>query len=91
MKIPLPPKTVLTLTKLWPHARRQGHEIGHVYRVGYYCKKDGLDTIWLVDAEGNYDWTVDHDFVAKFFTVTKLSTERSLYGVNKIELGPLPL
>jgi len=30
-----------------------GREIGQIYRVGYYAKQDGTDTVWLVDSSGD--------------------------------------
>ncbi len=86
---PLPPATVLRLVRLWPHARKQGREIGQLYRVGYYSKMDGLDCVWLVDSGGHYGWTADHAFVSRHFEVVRRSSERSLYGSNRPKLGPL--
>ena len=86
---PLRPGTLLRLVRLWPHARKQGREIGQLYRVGYYSKMDGLDCVWLVDSSGRYDWTADHAFVSRHFHVIRRSSERSLYGSNRPKLGPL--
>ncbi len=81
--MPIRPLTVLRLRKLWPHARKQGHEVGQIYRVGYYCKHCGVGVIWLVDSDGNYNWTVDQEFIDKHFEVVQPSLERSLYGNNR--------
>ncbi len=83
------PRTVLTLKKLWPHARKQGRELGQIWRVGYYSKRDGLEVVWLVDEKGEYQWTVDKDFVVEFFCVVSESKERSLYGLHRPPIGPL--
>lgn len=88
-KRPLRPRTVLRLAKLWPHARKQGREVGQIYRVGYCCKDCGSNVIWLVDEAGSYNWTADHQFVARFFEVIELSSEMSLYGRKRPRLGPL--
>ena len=66
--------------KLWPNARKQGHEIGDIWRVGYYSKQDGLDCIWLVNTEGVYDWTSDHDWLGRKFEVLSLSDEDDFHG-----------
>ena len=87
---PIKPLTVLRLVKLWPHVRRHGREIGQVYRVGYYCRHCGLDIVWLVDRDGNYNWTADHEFLDRFFEILVRSRERSLYGRNRPEIGKLP-
>ena len=86
-KPPIYPKTVIKITKLWPHARKHGHEIGQVWRVGYYSKKDGLDIIWLVDEKGGYSWTIEEAFLKKYFEVVRTSSEKSIYGVGKPQLG----
>jgi hypothetical protein len=85
----LRPKTILRLNRLWPHARKRGHEIGQIYRVGYYICKDGFDVVWLVDSEGNYNWTADPKWVYKHFEVIEYSKETSLRGRNREALGPL--
>ena len=52
MKKPIPPLSVVVLKKLWPHARKQGHEVGEKRRIGYYSRQDGLDCVWLVNPQG---------------------------------------
>ena len=84
---PLPPKTVLRLAKLWPHARKQGHEIGEIRRVGYYTPEDGLDCIWLVDDLGRYNWTADHMWVRQHFEVVECSDENDMFGGKLPGLG----
>ena len=83
MKKPIPPRSVLRLIKLWPNARKQGHEIGEIWRVGYYSKQDGLDCIWLVNTEGVYDWTSDHDWLCRKFEVLSLSDEEDFHGDDR--------
>jgi len=85
----IPPKTVLRLSLLWPHARKQGREIGQIYRVGYYCRHCGPAVIWLVDSKGDYVWSVDLSFLKKHFEVLETSKENSVYGSNRPKLGKL--
>jgi hypothetical protein len=73
--------------KLWPHARKKGHEIGEHWRVGYYSKQDGPDLIWLVDDAGSYRWTIDQAFLDRYFEVIEASKEKSYYGDNREKLG----
>jgi len=87
--IPYPPLTVLRLTKLWPHARKQGHEKGDVWRVGYYSKQDGLDCIWLVDKDGKYDWTAEADWIRDQFEVVQTSSDRNYFGKRRARIGSL--
>jgi hypothetical protein len=49
---------------------------------------DGLDCIWLVNDKGEYEQTIDHDFLKKYFEVESASRERSLYGRNRRPFGP---
>lgn len=84
---PLPPKTLLKLVKLWPHARKHGREIGQLYRVGYYSRRDGLEIVWLVDANGSYNWTAELPFIHQHFEIVGKSKERSWYGSERPLLG----
>jgi lipopolysaccharide transport protein LptA len=76
--------------RLWPNARPQGHEVGEVWRVGYYSRCDGLEAIWLVNGKGEYVWTVDEAFLRKHFEVVEVARERSIFGRGRPRLGPLP-
>ena len=88
---PIPPRSVLRLQKLWPHARKHGHEVGEIRRVGYYSEQDGLDCIWLAANDGAYDLTVDHDWLYDKFEVLAFSDEDDFYGENRDVLKPLTL
>jgi len=48
-----------------------------------------LDCIWLVNEEGKYEQTIDHDFLAKYFEIVEISRERSLYGKSRAPFGPI--
>ena len=88
-RIPIPPRSVLRIKKLWPHARSQGHEKGEIRRVGYYSRQDGLDCVWLVDGKGNYDWTTDHEWLYDVFEVIEYSDETDLHGDDRPALGAM--
>jgi hypothetical protein len=85
--VPIPPCSLIsvrrTARRSWPH------EVGKVFRIGYYGKADGLDCIWLVDESGKYAQTIDHECLHKFFKVESVSQERSLYGRGRPQFGPL--
>lgn len=68
---PIPSNTRIRLTKLWPHARSQGKELGQVWRIGEYSEADGTDVIWLVDSNDEYVWTIDHEFLHAHFIVER--------------------
>lgn len=89
MKRPIPPLSVVRLKKLWPHARKQKHEIGQTLRIGYYSRQDDLDCIWLVNDTGDYFWTIDHDFLEKYFEVVERSKETSFHGAARPKLKPI--
>jgi len=86
---PVPPTSVLRLVRLWPNARKQGKEAGQVWRVGYYSQRDGVATIWLVNARGEYVCTIDEPFLSEHFEVVETTKERSIYGRGRPRLGPL--
>ena len=62
--------------------------LGKVFRIGYYGRRDGLDCIWLVNSDGVYEQTLDHDFLFKHYEIVMLSDESSLYGVRRPKLPP---
>ena len=80
MKLPISPLSIVRIKKLWPHARKQKHQVGQTLRVEYYSPQDGLDCIWLVDDAGNYFWTIEHKFLDKHSEIVERSKESSLYG-----------
>lgn len=64
-----------------------GYE-GRIFRIGYYRKQDGLDCVWLVDDEGNYNETVDQAMIKTHFKVLQLSNETDLFGDARPVIGP---
>jgi hypothetical protein len=74
------PETLVEIVKLWPWARSKGHFIGQIWEIGFYSKREGLDSIWLCDdKERRYAWLIDRHFFDKFFMVKKESKNRNLY------------
>lgn len=74
------PETIVKIKKLWPWAKSKGYFVGQIWEVGYYSKRDGLDFIWLCDdKERRYTWSVDGDFLEKYFVVKEKSKNRRLY------------
>jgi hypothetical protein len=61
---------------------------GRVFRIGYYRKNDGLDCVWLVNDEGDYQETMDQRMIQTHFEVLQLSDETDLYGVDRPVIGP---
>jgi hypothetical protein len=84
---PIPPCTMVRV-KASP-TKKSAANIGKRFRVGYYSWQDGLDCIWLVNDDGKYERTIDHEFLHKFFEIELLLKERSLYGKNRPRLAPI--
>jgi hypothetical protein len=83
----MPPGSVVRV-KASPY-RSWRKNVGRRFRIGYYSQADGLDCIWLVNEEGEYEQAIDHEFLRKFFEVEIRSKERSLYGKNRPQLAAL--
>ena len=64
-------------------------EVGRTFRVGYYSRKHGLDCIWLVNDDGEYEQTTDRDNLLRFFEIERLTDEKDYFGLHKRSLGPL--
>lgn len=87
--VPIPPKSVVRLAVSDRETPRWKRKIGTVFRVGYYGRKDGLDCIWLVNDEGDYEQTTDHEFLFKYFDIIVVSEESDLYGRERPKLPPV--
>jgi hypothetical protein len=85
-RTPIPPCSVVRV-KAAPRSPWR-EKIGVRFRIGYYSRMDGLDCIWLVNDEGKYQETIDHDYLARFFEVETISKERSWYGRGR---PPFPI
>jgi hypothetical protein len=81
---PIPPLSVVRVKSAASSPWRK--QMGRQFRIGYYSKLDGLDCIWLVNEKGEYEQTIDHKFLRKFFEIENISKERSLYGRNRPHL-----
>ncbi len=84
---PIPPCSTVRVMKSPP--RRWRENIGRRFRIGSYSWMDGLDCIWLVNEEGKYEQTIDHDFLQQYFEIETVSKERSLYGRNRPQFAPM--
>jgi hypothetical protein len=63
--------------------------LGRQFRVGYYSPQDGLDCIWLVNENGEYEQTTDREDLLSYFKIERLSIERDYYGTGKRKLPRL--
>src|SRR3984893_17615693 len=85
----IPPRSRVRLIRADDQTPSSKKDIGREFRVGYYSRQDGLDCIWLVNEQGEYEQTTDRDALLHYFTVEKLTDERNYYGANKRKLGAL--
>jgi hypothetical protein len=83
----IPPRSRVRLIRADKRTPEWRKDVGRQFRVGYYSRKDGLDCIWLVNENGEYEQTTDRKFLAKHFDVERLSNETNVYGVGKRRLG----
>jgi hypothetical protein len=90
MKIPriIPPKTVVRLSRYDASTPAWRRNIGREFRVGYYSKQDGLDCIWLVNDEGEYEQTTDRQNLLMYFDILKFGAETDIFGAKRSPLGP---
>jgi hypothetical protein len=86
----IPPRSVVILASVdrktspdWVADR------GRMFRIGYYNPTDGLDCIWLVNDDGEYEQTTDRQTLLNHFVILKLSNEQDLYGARRPPLKPL--
>lgn len=85
----IPPRSVFRLARGDSETPNWAAEIGRVFRIGYYSRQDGLDVIWLVNEEGEYEQATDRDFLVKYFDPITISGETDLHGIGKPEFKPL--
>lgn len=84
---PIPPGSIVRI-KSSP-SRNWRRNIGRRFRIGYYSWMDGLDCMWLVNDEGKYERTIDHEFLQRHFEIETISNEGSLYGRNRPQIPPV--
>ncbi len=86
-RTPIPPCSIVRVKTSPGKSWRKN--AGRLFRIGYYSWRDGLDCIWLVNEEGKYEQTIDHDFLQNHFEIETVSKERSLYGRNRPQFEPM--
>ena len=82
----IPPRSRVRLVRADDGTPNWKKDIGRQFRVGYYSRKDGLDCIWLVNEEGEYEQTTDRKFLLKYFDVEHWSREKSVFGGGRRRL-----
>jgi hypothetical protein len=85
----IPPRSRVRLVSADKHTGAWRKDVGRRFRVGFYNRKDGLDCIWLVNDNGEYEQTTDREFLLKYFEIERLSDETNFYGTGKRRLAKL--
>lgn len=85
----IPPRSRVRLVKAYRHTPTWRKDVGRRFRVGYYSRKDGLNCIWLVNENGEYEQTTDREDLLKYFEIERLSDEKNFYGAGKRRLAKL--
>src|SRR5438309_11338636 len=83
---PIPPQSVVRLAACPNERHAWKKNLGAIYRIGYYSRRDGPDCIWLANEAGEYQETVDHDYLSKYFDVIHVSDEKSRYGAKRPQI-----
>ena len=83
------PRSRVRLVGTDKRTRAWRRDVGRRFRIGYYSRRDGLDCIWLVNDNGEYEQTTDREFLLKYFEIERLSGETNFYGTGKRRLSKL--
>jgi hypothetical protein len=89
---PIPPLSVVRLVTADHKTPGWRKDKGRTFRVGYYSRQDGLDCIWLVNDEGKYEQTTNHEYLYRYFDVIHFAEHTNWYGrrrpcINSIRLA----
>lgn len=82
----IPPRSRVRLLRADRRTPSWKHDVGRQFRVGYYSRKDGLDCIWLVNENGEYEQTTNRTFLLKYVDLEQVSPEKNYYGSGKRRL-----
>jgi hypothetical protein len=90
MKIPriIPPKTLVRLARYDDSTPQWRRQMGREFRVGNYSRQDGLNCIWLVNDDGEYEQTTDRTTLLMYFDILKLSRATDAFGSARAALLP---
>lgn len=86
----IPPRSVFRLVRSDRRAPGWKSDVGRVFRIGFYNRKDGLAVIWLVNEHGTYEQTTDREYLVRYFEPIEISDETDLYGDGKAPFERLP-
>lgn len=85
----VPPRSKFKLVRSDESTPMWKDHLGRIFRIGYYSKQDGLECIWLVDEQGQYDQTTSREYLVKYFEPIEISDEADFYKNPKVPFTPL--
>jgi hypothetical protein len=50
---------------------------------------DGLDCIWLVNDQGEYEQTLDHEFLYRYFDIIQFAKHTNWHGHKRPRIPPI--
>jgi hypothetical protein len=87
--VPISPLSVVRLARSDRETPSWRHQVGRVFRVGYYSRADGLDCVWLVNDEGKYEQATNHEFLYRYFDVIHFTDDINWYGRRRAIVLPI--
>jgi hypothetical protein len=87
--IPIAPQSVVQLAGADRRTPGWQKDVGRIFRVGYYSRNDGPDCIWLVNDEGKYEQTTDHEFLYLYFDVIHFAKDTNWYGSRRPRISQI--
>ena len=82
----IPPGTKVRLARADSDTPNWQDCVGSIFTIGYYCPDCGLATIWLVNAAGEYEQTVDRSGLVEYFDILAVSDETDYFGAERPSL-----
>ncbi len=76
----IPPLTLVEIIHADDSTPVWKEEIGMQFKIGYYSRQDGLNTIWLVNKNGEYCETTDRNSLLKYFKIINISASKDYVG-----------
>jgi len=86
LPVVIPPRSVFRLVRGDERTPEWKAQVGRVFRVGYYGRQDGLDCVWLVNDQAEYEQTSDREFLLRYFEPVMISRETDLFGDSRPKL-----
>ncbi len=87
--VPISPLSVVRLVRWDKNAPSSKKDQGRIFRVGYYSRQDGLDCVWLVNDEGEYEQTVNHGYLYLYFDIVSFADHVNWFGRRRPQIASI--